>query len=64
MSTPARELYPIDEARERLGGIARETIYRLIRSGELRTIQIGSRRMVPADAITDLIAQRSKRSAA
>lgn len=50
-----RDLYSIEEARERLGGIARNTIYDLIRSGELSTVLIKRRRFVSASAIAAYI---------
>lgn len=50
-----RDLIPVPEAMERLGGISRWTLYRLIRTGELVTVTIGRRRFVPSDAIRDFI---------
>lgn len=41
-----RELYPIEEARELLGGISRNTIYHIMRTGELRSAVIGRRRFI------------------
>ena len=52
-----RDLYSIDEARERLGGISRNLIYEILRSGRLSSVVLGSRRFIPAAAITQLIAQ-------
>jgi len=52
----SRDLYAINEARERLGGISRNSIYALLRSGALASVVIGSRRFVPATAIEALIA--------
>jgi excisionase family DNA binding protein len=51
-----RDLYSIEEARERLGGIARNTIYELIRSGELGSVLIKRRRFISAGAIAAYIA--------
>ena len=51
-----RELYSIEEAREILGGIARNTIYELLRNGDLSSVAIGRRRFVSATAIADFIA--------
>jgi excisionase family DNA binding protein len=39
-----RSLYSIQEARKLLGGISRNTIYQLLRSGELASVVIGCRR--------------------
>jgi excisionase family DNA binding protein len=38
-------------------GIGRSTVYDLIRSGRLRSIKIGRRRLVPRDAVEALIAR-------
>jgi len=56
MKTPpktmdGRNLYSINEARERLGGISRNTIYELLGSGRLASVQIGRRRFVSRDAL-------------
>lgn len=50
-----RVLYSIQEARKLLGGISRNTIYQLLRSGELASVVIGCRRFISAAAITELI---------
>jgi excisionase family DNA binding protein len=49
------ELYSIQEARKLLGGISRNTIYQLLRSGELASVVIGCRRFISAAAIAELI---------
>jgi excisionase family DNA binding protein len=46
-----RNLYTINEARERLGGMSRSFIYTLITSGRLASIKISRRRFIPKDAI-------------
>jgi excisionase family DNA binding protein len=51
-----RDLYSIDEARERLGGISRNSIYQLLHKGQLASVIIGTRRLVSAAAIDQLIA--------
>jgi excisionase family DNA binding protein len=43
------------EAASRLG-IGRSTLYDLIRSNRLRTVKIGSRRLVPLAALDDVVA--------
>ena len=50
-----RSLYSIQEARKLLGGISRNTIYQLLRDGQLASVVIGCRRFVSGDAITELI---------
>ncbi len=52
-----RALYSIQEARKLLGGISRNTIYQLLRNGELASVVIGCRRFVSDDAIAELIAR-------
>ncbi|MEW9549699.1 helix-turn-helix domain-containing protein [Nonomuraea sp. NPDC050783] len=44
----------VDEAANRLR-VSRWTLYTLIRSNQLRTIKIGRRRLVPADALAECI---------
>ncbi len=51
----ARELYSIEEAREQLGRISRNTIYDLMRNGELASVQIGRRRFISAAALEAFI---------
>jgi excisionase family DNA binding protein len=50
-----RDLYSIDEARERLGGISRNTIYEMLRKGQLASVILGCRRFIAADAIAKFI---------
>jgi len=51
-----RELYSVEEARELLGGIARNTIYDLMRNGDLASVQVGRRRFISSAAIAVFIA--------
>jgi len=50
-----RDLYSIEEARQRLGGISRNTVYLWLRSGKLPSVVVGCRRFIAAAAIADLI---------
>ena len=50
-----RTLYSIHESRRLLGGISRNMIYQLLRTGRLASVVIGSRRFISAEAIGDLI---------
>ena len=52
-----RDLYSISEARTRLGGISRNSIYGMLRSGKLASVVIGCRRFIAASAIAELIAR-------
>jgi len=40
--------HSVEEAREQLGGISRNTIYDLLRNGELASVQIGRSRFISA----------------
>ena len=52
------ELLAIPEAGRRLGGIGRTLVYGLIERGDLRSVKVAGRRLVPADAIADLINEK------
>lgn len=52
-----RALYSIHEARRLLGGISRNSIYAMLRSGELASVVIGCRRFISDAAITALISK-------
>jgi excisionase family DNA binding protein len=47
-------LFTIDEAAAQLR-VSRWSVYNLIRSGQLQTIKIGRRRLVPLDALTECL---------
>lgn len=47
-------VYRVEEAADALR-ISRSGIYELIRSGRLRTVKVGSRRLVPVEALTEYI---------
>jgi excisionase family DNA binding protein len=44
-------------------GLSRTTLYRLMDSGELRFVKIGARRLIPEDALRDLLAGRGMAAA-
>ena len=50
-----RVLYSITDARELLGKMSRNMIYGLLRSGELPSVVIGTRRYISAEAISELV---------
>lgn len=52
-----RELYSIEEARELLGSISRNSIYAMLRTGALTSVVIGCRRFISAGAIASLISR-------
>lgn len=51
-------LLSIDEAASALG-IGRSILYGEIAAGRLRSVKVGRRRLVPAGALTDYIAERA-----
>jgi len=55
LSMYAKDLYSIEEARELLGGISRNSIYHLLRDGKLASVPIGRRRFISAAAIEAFI---------
>jgi excisionase family DNA binding protein len=59
---PAR-LHNIKSAQERLS-VSRSTIFELIGSGQLRSVLIGRRRLIPEQAIRDFIAHLDGHAAA
>jgi excisionase family DNA binding protein len=48
-------VYRVEEAAQALR-ISRDSIYELIRSGRLRTIKVGARRLVPVVALSEYVA--------
>lgn len=57
MESPSREplAYSVAAA-ARCVGVSRPTFYRLIRAGRVRTVTLFRRRVVPADALAELLA--------
>ena len=55
-------LFTIDEAAARLR-VSRWTVYKLVRSNQLRTIKIGRRRLVPPAALDECIKLLGKEAA-
>lgn len=49
-----RLCYRVDEAAEALQ-LSRSLIYELIRSGQLRSVKAGRRRLVPVEALTEYV---------
>ena len=52
-----RVLHSIQEARKLLGGISRNTIYKLLRTGELASVVIGCRRFISSAAIAEFVSR-------
>ncbi len=51
------QLHDEKATRARLGGVGRSKFYELVGSGELRSVKIGKRRLVPEQAIVEYIAR-------
>jgi hypothetical protein len=49
--TPPPLLYSINDARQSLGNICRESVYRLIRAGKLEKVKQGSRSYITAGSM-------------
>lgn len=47
-------LHPVEATMERLA-LGKSTVYALIRSGELRSVKVGKRRLIPESAIAEFI---------
>lgn len=56
-------LHDIEDSRVQLGGIGRTTMFELIRTGQIRSVKIGRRRMIPQSQIDAYIARQLKVSA-
>lgn len=56
-----RLLHDLDEAAELLS-ISRRVVDRLVRDGELDSVKLGRRRLVPHDALEDYVARLVKAS--
>jgi excisionase family DNA binding protein len=54
-----RLVYSIQEAAQACG-LSRATIYRLIAAGNLRTVKVGARRLIPVDSIETLLREGAK----
>lgn len=49
------QLNSIEAASEKLGGLGRTRVFDLLRTGELASVKIGRRRMIPDSAIRQYI---------
>lgn len=56
-------LYRVEEAAEALR-LSRTAVYDLIRAGDLRTVKIGRRRLVPIQALSEWVASLAEEGAA
>ena len=58
--TDTPRLFPLQEARLRLGGISHEGIYKLFRSGQLNRTKVGRRTMVSSAEIARFIDENTE----
>lgn len=56
------QLHDEKATRLRLGSIGRSKFYELVSSGELRSVKIGKRRLVPEQAICEYIARLERQA--
>ena len=49
--------YSIEEAAQSLG-VGRTTVYDLMNSGDLESVKVGRRRIIPVDAVSAFLAAR------
>ncbi len=54
LNNPTRQAYSIEETAHRLS-VGRNSVYNLLNTGELKSLRIGARRLIPADEITRLL---------
>jgi excisionase family DNA binding protein len=57
---PDRLAFTIEEAARAIG-ISRGGAYKSARTGEIPTVRVGGRLLVPRDALKELIAERAQR---
>lgn len=56
-----RLLHTVSEASEILGGISIMSVNRYIKQGILPSVQLGSRRLIPRQALVEMIAEKTER---
>jgi len=56
-------LVSLREACQRLGGISRPTLYKILSAGEIGSVEIGRRRMIPTSDIRAYIDRHSTKRA-
>lgn len=56
-SIPQRRAYNVPEVAVLLGGVTERYVWTLLSTGELESVKIGARRLIPAEAIDAFIAR-------
>lgn len=62
-SVPERLAYPVREAAVLMGS-GKDTVYRLIKSGELDYIELGNRKLVPKSSIVAYLQSLTRKAVA
>ncbi|WP_273491600.1 helix-turn-helix domain-containing protein [Gordonia otitidis] len=57
-------LVPIDSTQNRLGGIGRSTVYKLVNEGKLTKVNIGRRGFITADSIRAYVESLTEKESA
>lgn len=60
---PERRLYPLKEAAEQLGGITERMLWTLVMRGDIRSVKVGRRRMIPASALDQYVSELEEAAA-
>lgn len=50
-----KQLLTVEQASEELGGLSRSKMYQLMKTGELVSVQIGRRRLIPYREVTAFV---------
>lgn len=57
-------LVPIEGTQEKLGGIGRSTVYKLVNEGKLTKVNIGRRGFITADSIRTYVTSLTEKESA
>jgi excisionase family DNA binding protein len=63
LAEPIARLHNVESAMARLG-VGRSTIFELIASGELRSVKVRRRRLIPEQALRDFVARLDQQAGA
>lgn len=54
-NTITPRLVSLSDAAQMLGGLSRTSLYKLMNNGELASVRVAGRRMIPVTSIEDLV---------